>query len=128
MNKKIITIISILASCVLFVLSASAIDLGGSMAGDAATKAGYSKSTSETTFSQNIGTVIKAALSMVGVIFLTLMVYAGYLWMTARGQEEEIDKAQKIITAAIIGLVIVVGAYSITSFVIPRILSSATGQ
>lgn len=120
-------ILSIVCS-LLFASSVVAIDLGSNIAGKAAEIGGYSKTTSQTTFSQNIGTVIKAALSMVGVIFLTLMVYAGYLWMTARGKEEEIDKAQKIITAAIIGLVIVVGAYSVTSFVIPRILSSATGQ
>ena len=64
-----------------------------------------------------IGAVISTALSLVGLIFLILMVYAGYLWMTARGEEDQIDKARKIIIAAIIGLVIVVSAYAITVLV-----------
>ena len=62
-----------------------------------------------------------------GVIFLVLMVYAGYLWMTARGTEEQIEKAKKIIMAAMIGLIITLGAYSITAFVVPAILERAVG-
>ncbi len=64
-----------------------------------------------------IGSVISTALTLVGLIFLILMVYAGYLWMTARGEEDQIDKARKIIIAAVIGLVIVVSAYAITVLV-----------
>ncbi|OGH64549.1 MAG: hypothetical protein A3J66_01650 [Candidatus Magasanikbacteria bacterium RIFCSPHIGHO2_02_FULL_47_14] len=67
-----------------------------------------------------IGTVINAALTLVGLIFLVLMVYAGYLWMTARGESEQIDKARQIITASIIGLVIVLSAYAISTFVTGR--------
>lgn len=65
-----------------------------------------------------IGTVIKAALGLVGVIFLVLMVYAGIIWMTARGDEGKVSKAKDTIVASIIGLIIVVGAYAITNFVI----------
>lgn len=65
-----------------------------------------------------IGSGISAALTLVGLIFLVLMVYGGYLWMTARGAEEQIGKAQKIIFGTIIGLVVVLSAYAITFFVI----------
>lgn len=61
-----------------------------------------------------VGTIIGTALTLVGLIFLILMVYAGYLWMTARGEEDQIDKARKIIIGTVIGLVIVVSAYAIT--------------
>ncbi|MBI4427355.1 MAG: hypothetical protein HY569_02660 [Candidatus Magasanikbacteria bacterium] len=64
-----------------------------------------------------IGIGIGAAITLVGMIFLILMVYAGYLWMTARGEQEQVDKAQKIITAALIGFFIVASAYAITTFV-----------
>jgi len=64
-----------------------------------------------------VGTGINAALTLVGLIFMILMVYAGYLWMTARGAEEVATKAKGIITMAIIGLVLVVSAYAITAFV-----------
>lgn len=65
-----------------------------------------------------IGTVIKAALGLVGIIFLVLMVYAGIIWMIARGDEGKVEKAKDTIINSIIGLIIVVGAYAITNFVI----------
>ena len=67
-----------------------------------------------------VGTIINSALTLVGLIFLVLMVYAGFLWMTARGEEEQINKAKKIITGTIIGLIITVSAYAITVFVTGR--------
>lgn len=66
------------------------------------------------------GTTINAALQLVGIIFMGLLVYAGILWMTARGQEDQIEKAKKIISASIIGLVITISAYAITVFVTGR--------
>lgn len=117
-----------LSSLFFYPQSVAALNLGGTVAKEAATAAGYSAQTSETTFSETLGTVVKAALSLVGVIFLILMVYAGFLWMTAHGKEDQIEQAQNIIRTAIIGLIITVGAYSITAFVLPRVLSKATGR
>lgn len=107
--------------------SVKAQNLGGSYVKNAAENAGFNKDTTETTFAETIGTVIQAILSFVGVIFLVLMVYAGFLWMTARGDEGQVEKAQDIITTSIIGLVIVIGAYSITAFVVPKILERTAG-
>lgn len=67
------------------------------------------------------GRVINAALTLVGIIFLILMVYGGYLWMTARGNEDQVKKAQQVIYGTIIGLVIVMSAYAITKFVTTRL-------
>ncbi len=67
-----------------------------------------------------VGRLINGALTLVGLLFLLLMVYAGYIWMTARGEEEKVNKAKGILTAAVIGLVIVVSAYAITAFVTGR--------
>lgn len=97
-------------------------NLGGDLVKKAAGEAGYKEDTTETTFAETLGTVVKAALSFVGIIFLSLMVYAGFLWMTARGEESQVEQAQEIIKQSIIGLIITVGAYSITAFVVPAIL------
>ncbi len=64
-----------------------------------------------------VGTGIQVALSLVGMIFLVLMVYAGFLWMTARGDEEQVKKARNIIVGTLIGLVIVISAYAISILV-----------
>ncbi|MBP6884796.1 MAG: hypothetical protein KBC17_03140 [Candidatus Pacebacteria bacterium] len=69
------------------------------------------------TLPQLVGSIINVALSLIGLIFLCLMVYAGYLWLTARGDSEPIDKAKEIIKSSIIGLVVVMSAYAITVLV-----------
>lgn len=84
-------------------------------------KAGEESGADESTVSDIAGTTIRVALTLVGIIFMILMVYAGYLWMTARGEEESVKKAQQIITAAIIGMVIVLSAYAITLLVTSRL-------
>lgn len=104
--------------------SVHALDLGEDLVKSASTKAGYDPNTTDITFSQNIGKIINIALSIIGVLFTVLMVYAGYLWMTARGKEDQVEKAKEIIIAAIIGVFITLGAYSISNFVVPRILES----
>ncbi len=121
--KRLIVFTVSLAFFLGVVSNAYAIDLGKNYVSNAANKAGYASGTNETTFAATLGTVVKTALSFVGVIFLSLMVYAGYLWMTARGESDQVDKAKKIIVQSIIGLIITVGAYSITAFVVPAVLA-----
>lgn len=82
-------------------------------------KSGYDVAgVSDTTISTQVGNLIKGALSLVGTIFLALTIYAGILWMTASGNDERVGKAISIFRSAIIGLVLVVSAYSITAFFI----------
>ena len=68
-----------------------------------------------------IGAVIKGVLSLVGTIFLILTVYAGILWMTAQGEDTQIEKATKIIKASVIGLFITMSAYAITYFITTKL-------
>lgn len=68
-----------------------------------------------------IGNYIQIFLSLLGVIFLILIVYGGFKWMKARGKADEIEKAKDVIIDAVIGLVIIVAAYTITSFVITQV-------
>lgn len=64
-----------------------------------------------------VGTIVGIALSFVGVLFLILIIYAGIMWMTAAGNDQQVAKAKEIIIAAVIGLVIVLSAYGITMFI-----------
>jgi hypothetical protein len=52
---------------------------------------------------------------------MILMIYGGYNWMTAAGDEQKIDKAKDTIRAAMIGLIIIIAAYAISIFVISRL-------
>lgn len=73
-----------------------------------------------------IGDIVAAGLSMVGVLFLLLMIYGGVMWMIARGNEQQTDKALNTIKAAVIGLIIVMASYAITAFVFNAISGNNT--
>jgi hypothetical protein len=64
-----------------------------------------------------IQVVISAFLGLLGIIFIILIIYSGFNWMTAQGDEEKVTLAKNTLTRAIIGLVRIVAAYSITYFV-----------
>ncbi|MBF8280516.1 MAG: hypothetical protein HW383_289 [Candidatus Magasanikbacteria bacterium] len=63
------------------------------------------------------GRVIRAALTIIGVVFLLLMVYGGFIWMIARGDKEKVKEGRDTIVNATIGLVLVLAAYAITQFI-----------
>lgn len=67
-------------------------------------------------FPVTIGLIIKIVLSFVGVVFMAMIIYAGFLWMMAAGKNEDVDKAKKIIEQSIIGLIIITLAYAITQY------------
>lgn len=80
----------------------------------------------ELSVSAFIGNIIRTILAATGIVFLVITVYAGVLYMTAAGEEAKIKKAKGMLTSSVIGLVIIVGAYAITFYVIEAISQAAT--
>lgn len=76
-------------------------------------------------FTLSLMTVVNILLSFIGIFFLFLIIYGGYLWMTAAGNEEQVGKAKKIIIASVIGVTIILVARIITEFVISEILGKS---
>ncbi len=72
-----------------------------------------------------IGRVIKTFLNMFGIIFLILTIYGGFLWMTAGGSSDQVEKAKKFIINSIMGLIIVLFAYAIVFFVLDILLEAS---
>ncbi len=77
---------------------------------------------------ERVGSIIQIALSLLGIVFLILMLIAGFNWMTAAGEEERITKSKDTIRAAIIGLLIVVGAYAASVFVLEQVWGITSGS
>jgi hypothetical protein len=75
-----------------------------------------------------IGNVIGVGLSLISVLFFILMLYGGLLWMTARGKTEQTTKALDTIIAAVIGIVIILGAYALTQFVFDSLDGKTTSN
>lgn len=70
-----------------------------------------------TDFRLVIANLVKVVLGFIGVIFLVLIIIAGYNWMTAGGNEDKVKTAKSQMANAVIGLIIVLLAFSITYFV-----------
>jgi len=63
------------------------------------------------------GQFISIILGLLGIIFICLLVYAGFNWMTAAGDSDDVKKAKLTIRTSVIGLVITISAYAIWRFV-----------
>ncbi|PIX62110.1 hypothetical protein CO057_02300 [Candidatus Uhrbacteria bacterium CG_4_9_14_0_2_um_filter_41_50] len=77
--------------------------------------AGFSTSTDLPTV---IGQLIQAVLGVLGIVLLVLMIYSGFLWMTAGGDAEQVKKAKTIMINSVVGLIILLAAYAISAYVI----------
>ena len=67
-----------------------------------------------------VGVVIRAFINFLGITFIILMVFAGYGWMTAGGNEEKVKKSRTMITQALIGLIVAVVAWTLWNFVFQK--------
>lgn len=76
----------------------------------------------ENVIAAKIGKIVSAFLGFLGIIFFLLILYGGWIWMKAKGNEEEVTRAKNLITQATIGLLIVLGAYAITRFIVSSIV------
>ena len=130
MNKKIKSLLYSLIFCALVILPSLALaqtedtnTLKGRL--DAvAGQGGFETGTKAASVPTIIGMVINVALGFLGVIFLGLMIMAGYNWMTANGNEEIVKKAKGTIKQVIIGLIVVISAWSIWGFIFTNLINS----
>lgn len=69
-----------------------------------------------------IGSVVQILISLLGVIFISLALYAGFLYMTAQGNDEKISKSLATLRNAVIGLIITVSSYGIWTVIYNKLL------
>jgi len=73
-----------------------------------------------------IGRILSVLLSAIGVVLLVIIIYAGFLWMTAGGNPESVKKAKSMLINAIVGVVILAASFAITQFVVSSLQSQGT--
>lgn len=118
--------ITIASLCLMLLLASSpvlALGLGdaGSFAAETASKAQINTRQS---LESIVADVISILLGLVGIIFMLLSLYGGYIWMTSAGEPDKIKKAKGLILNGAIGMLIILTAYSITYFVARQIESA----
>jgi hypothetical protein len=74
-----------------------------------------------------IAQIIRVALGFLGIIAVVIILMGGFKWMTAQGNDDKVTEAKKLIISGIIGLVIILSAYAIASFVISNLVTATAG-
>lgn len=69
--------------------------------------------------------IINVAMGFLGIVAVLIILWGGFTWMTAGGNEEKVGEAKQIITAGVIGLIIVVTSYAIARFVVQSLVNVA---
>ena len=71
-----------------------------------------------------VANIINIILGFLGIIALVIILYAGFTWMTAAGNEDQVGKAKKMMSAGIIGLIIILSAFGIAKFVVGALINA----
>jgi len=119
--KKVIFLALFLAIFLLPLTSQAAVDTGTGQV-DSSIALG---NTSPIKVATNVINVLMGFLSLIAV---SLILYAGWLWMSSNGSAEKIDKAKKILKNSVIGLIIILSAWGITYFILKKIVNGTGGQ
>jgi cytochrome bd-type quinol oxidase subunit 2 len=80
-------------------------------------KGAFATGVDEFSMSILIGQVVSVFLGLLGIIFVVLMIYGGYNYMIARGEEEKVNKAIDTIRRAVVGLIIVMSSYAVWALI-----------
>ena len=75
-----------------------------------------------------VGRIIEIAFGLLGTVFVVIVLYGGFKYMTAGGNTDDVAKARKIIFSGVIGLVIILMAWAITTFVFDSLEKATDGN
>lgn len=70
--------------------------------------------------------VINVIMGFLGIVAVVIILWGGFKWMTAGGNEEQVGESKKLIIAGVIGLAIVIGAWAIAAFVVQQLVTVTT--
>lgn len=76
------------------------------------------------TWQELIGLIVGAIISLTGAATLLMLVWGGFLWLTAAGEEERIKAGINTMVWAVMGLGVIFGAYAILDFIIKKALGA----
>ena len=71
--------------------------------------------------------LVSLLMTFLGIIAVIIILYGGFVWMTAAGAEERVGKAKKIIVSGIIGLIVILSAWLIVNFVEGNVSNALNG-
>ena len=75
-----------------------------------------------------IASIIRVVLGFLGMIALLTILYSGFLFMTSKGNPNQIDQAKQVLVSAVIGLVIILASFGIAKFLIEALTGASRGS
>lgn len=76
----------------------------------------------------DVNKIINVVIGVLGVVAVAVVIYGGFLFLTAQGDPGKIKKGKDSITWGIIGLVIALLSWSIINFVLSTAMSAPAAQ
>lgn len=73
-----------------------------------------------------IASIIRVAMGLLGIVAVVIILVGGFKWMTAGGNDDQVGEAKKWIFSGVIGLVIILSAYALASFIITQLVDATT--
>ncbi|MDP3900425.1 MAG: hypothetical protein Q8Q23_05080 [bacterium] len=75
-----------------------------------------------------VSNVINVIIGFLGILAVVLIIAGGFMWMTAAGNDDKISTSKKLMTAGVIGLVILLAAFGVAKFVVEALLGATGAQ
>lgn len=71
--------------------------------------------------------IINFIIGFLGLAAVVIILIGGFKWMTSMGNQDTVKKAKSLMTAGVIGLVIILAAWGIARYVVMRLSNSIAG-
>lgn len=63
-------------------------------------------------------TVINFFLTFLGLLAVIMVIYGGFLYVSSAGNEENVNKAKKILLYAVIGIVVIIASFALVNTIL----------
>jgi hypothetical protein len=73
-----------------------------------------------------IASILNVALGLLGIIAIVIIIYSGFVWMTAGGNDDKIKQAKKMLTNGLVGLIVIITSYAIARFVLNALIAATS--
>jgi amino acid transporter len=71
-----------------------------------------------------IENIINIVFGLLGIAALGFIIYAGYLYLTSRGEDKKVKEAKDILTYTIIGIIVIVAAWALVWFILKSVVGN----
>ena len=123
--KKIFSVLIMLILAIMIAVPVMAASLGDDVNAEMGGFGEASWGTEEAPYLPTlIGNIIRVVLGLLGIVLLYVIIRGGFVYMTAGGDNTAAQKGKDWLKNGVIGIVIILMAYSLSSFVIRKIIES----